>query len=155
MVFKPGVAFDRMKIEFNAGLLGLGVLGDALRVYNVSLAPSAPEILEAGQPNDVSICEGETASFGETASVPIGSSMSYQWQIWNEGTMEWDVLNGATSGSLVLNDVPLTYNGSKYRVEVRGGNVGCEQTVYSREVDLFVKLTSGKPHLTITDVLNE
>lgn len=152
MVFKPGVAFDRVKIEFNAGLVGLGVLGDALRVYNISLAPAVPEIIESGQPEDVSICEGEHAEFTVTATSSGESPLSYQWQYFNG--IDWIDLSGATSDKLTLSSVPLNENGKRYRVRVTGGNEECLQTIYSNEAILVVNVAPGKPHLTISDIIN-
>jgi len=151
LVFRPGVSFDRIEIEFNAGLLGLGVLDDALRVYNISLAPSTPEISEAGQPDDVDICEGETASFQVTATVPQGT-LSYQWQVW-DGT-SWQSVVGETSSILNIPNVPLEFDGNQYRVQITGGNIECPQTIYSDVGKLNVSISPGKPHLTISDVIN-
>lgn len=152
MVFKPEAAFDRIKIEFKAGLLSLGLLGDALRVYHVSLAPSVPQIVAAGQPHDVSVCEGETVSFSVVVSSPTGGSILYQWQFWNG--MTWHDIGGATSSTLILTHVPLSNDEKKYRVRVIGGNTTCPQTIFSRKATLSVQLSPGKPHLTIKDIIN-
>lgn len=149
LAFKPGTEFDRIKIEFDQGLLNLGVITDALRVYHVSLAPSVPQILAAGQPNDISVCEGETASFEINAA---GESLSYQWQFW-DGTI-WQDISEAISSTLQLTNVPLSDNQKRYRVKIVGGNISCPQTIFSQEATLSVKLASGKPHVTITDIIN-
>lgn len=156
MVFKPGVAFDRVKIEFNAGLVGLGVLGDALRVYNVSLAPAVPEIIESDQPDDLTICEGEEAIFSVHATVPVGTP-TYQWQYYNGTTwanVSGSNVTGTTSSELTLSNVPLSYDGRQYRVQVTGGNMACPQIIYSEEANLNVNLMPGKPHVTISEIVN-
>lgn len=149
LTFKPGVEFDRIKIEYNEGLLGLGVIGDALRVYNVSLVPSMPEILETGQPEDLEVCEGETATFMVDATVPEGE-LNYQWQ-YLDGSNWVDISTEGTNASLVLTNVLLSDNGNKYRVLVTGGNAECLQTIASTEANLEVHPKPGKPHLTISN----
>src|SRR5690606_11284007 len=42
----PGVQFDRIKIQFNPGLIGVEVIGDALRDYHIKLDTSVPSILD-------------------------------------------------------------------------------------------------------------
>ena len=153
LTFKPGVEFDRIKIELNQGLLGIGVLGDALRVYNVSLAPSSPEIASEYQPTSSTICETETAVFTVTATVPGGEITAYEWQYF-DGT-DWVPAEGVNDQqTYTYPNTPASFDGRRYRVKVTGGISGCEQTVYSNEATLTVFKLPGKPHLTITDVYN-
>ena len=153
LIFKPGIEFDRIKIELNQGLLGIGVLGDALRVYNVTLAPSSPEITSGYQPTNTTVCESETASFTVTATVPEGTITGYQWQYF-DGT-DWVAAEGTNNKpTYVYPNTPTSFNGRRYRVRVTGGISGCEQTIYSNEATLTVTELPGKPHLTITDVNN-
>jgi hypothetical protein len=73
-IFKPGVQFDRLEVVFDQGVVSLGVLGDALRIYEVSLAPSLPHItVQPTTANSTNVCEGSTASFDVTAVASGGS----------------------------------------------------------------------------------
>ncbi|WP_202104177.1 hypothetical protein [Sphingobacterium faecale] len=152
MVFKPGVAFDRIKVEFNAGLLGLGVLGDALRVYNISLVPVAPELLKAGQPDSKTVCERDEAKFSVIATQTGDRPLTYQWQYLEGET--WTDISGADLPELTLSNVPLSADGRRYRAAITGGNQSCPQTIYSADAVLNVTLKPGKPHVTITDIIN-
>lgn len=153
LTFKPGIEFDRIKIELNQGLLGLGVLGDALRVYSISLSPPSPEIANEYQPTNSTICESETISFTVTATVPGGEITAYQWQYF-DGT-DWVPAEGTNDQpTYSYSNTPTSFNGRRYRVRVTGGISGCEQTVYSNEATLSVFKLPGKPYLTITGTNN-
>lgn len=154
ITFKPEASFDRIKLELNKGLLGIDVIGDALRVYHVKLAPAAPEILSpVDQPTDVNICEHETATFSVTASVPTGSITQYEWQYFNGIT--WIIAEGVNNQrEYSINNTPLEYNNRIYRAAVTGGISGCEQTVYSNEALLTVRPQPGRPQLSITSPSN-
>lgn len=154
ITFKPEASFDRIKLELNKGLLGIDVIGDALRVYHVKLAPAAPEILSpVDQPTDVNSCEHETATFSVTASVPTGSITQYEWQYFNGIT--WIIAEGVNNQrEYSINNTPLVYNNRIYRVAITGGISGCEQTVYSNEALLTVRPQPGRPQLSITSPSN-
>ncbi len=130
VVFKPGVAFDRIKIEFNAGLLNLGLVQEALRVYDVSLAPGIPSVTSS--PGNTSVCEGETALFSVVAT---GSISSYQWQRYN-GT-SWGGVTGSAS-TLTLSNTTTSMNNYLYRSIVTGGNATC-----------LTSFTTGSGKLTV------
>lgn len=149
---KPGVEFDRIRISYNQGLISLGVLGDAFRLYNVKLMPEAPSILDAnGNPTDEIICNTESATFSVNAS---GSgSLNYQWQYFN-GT-NWVPAEGVNNqASYTISNVPLSYNGRLYRVEISGGNSSCPQSIISKSAELKVLASPGKPELTLTPINN-
>ncbi|MHA4894970.1 hypothetical protein ACXZ1K_09470 [Pedobacter sp. PWIIR3] len=135
---KPGVAFDRFKIEFDKGLLGIGVLGDALRIYDVSLAPSAPTITV--QPSTLAasnVCEGASANFSVTATVPSGASITgYQWQYY-DGT-NW-ISMGTNSPTLNVTATTIAMNNRLFRVKITGGVAGCLQDITSNPVPLTVQ----------------
>ncbi|WP_270090322.1 hypothetical protein [Sphingobacterium sp. SYP-B4668] len=153
ITFKPNTEFDRIKIEYDAGLLNLGVIGDALRVYNMSLAPAAPLIVDTGQPHDVQACAGENAILDVTAIPAGGTSLTYQWQVNNSGS--W-VNIGATSASssLTLSSVQISDNTKRYRVIVTGGNAGCLQTITSEEALLTVLPLPKNPSLSIQNTFD-
>jgi hypothetical protein len=61
--FSPGAEFDRIEVVFNSGLLGLDVLSDAVRLFDVQLSTTPPTLtasipLEAG--NGVTVYAGQT-----------------------------------------------------------------------------------------------
>lgn len=156
-IVKPNVQFDQIKIKFNS-TLGVGgvIVGGSLRIHDVSLAPAVPTILEAGQPDDLTICEGEEAIFSVHATVPVGTP-TYQWQYYNGTTwanVSGSNVSGATTPELTLSNVPLSYDGRQYRVQVTGGNMACPQIIYSEEANLNVNLMPGKPHVTISEIVN-
>ena len=86
-----------------------------------------PEILQ--EPNDVSIYYGETAIFSIDAS---GDDLEYEWQA--RSLNGWETLDGATSDTLVLQDVDRTVQ-RQFRVKVK--NDGGEKT--SRTTNLNLK----------------
>lgn len=146
---KPGVQFDRIKVTFDQGILGLGVLGDAFRLYNVSLSPSAPSIVDPnGNPTDEIICSLESAQFSVNAVNNVGN-LTYQWQYF-DGT-SWKEAEGTNNtANYTITNVPPTYNGRLYRVEITGGNEGCTQKIYSSIAELKVIAPPGKPQLNLT-----
>jgi hypothetical protein len=142
---EPGIAFDRIKIEFDKGLLGLGVIGDALRLYDVSLQPLAPTItIQPTALAATNICEGSSASFLVTATVPSGSmAPSYQWQ-YSDGS-EW-VNTGTNSSTLTIASTTQLMNNRRFRIKVSGGNASCPQQVVSIPATLTV---SPIPSITL------
>jgi len=100
-----------------------GIEADTTVVVNkVEDAPSetVPEI--TGQPQSVSIQEGETTTFSVTAT---GDNLTYQWQIDRNDGNGFVNLNGATSTSYTTSTVDMDCNGFKYQCIVSndGGSV--------------------------------
>ncbi|WP_133552221.1 immunoglobulin domain-containing protein [Pedobacter duraquae] len=62
----PNVAFNRVVVELNAGLLNLGVAGDALRMYDVSMTAAKPTFTVGVSSQNVSVCYGNTAALRAT-----------------------------------------------------------------------------------------
>lgn len=143
--FKPGFAFDRFKIEFDKGLLGVGVVGDALRIYDVSLQPSAPTITVQPTVAAATVCEGSAASFSVTATVPAGGTITnYQWQYFDGS--DW-TNTGTNATTLTIATTTLAMNSRKYRVKVIGGSASCPQETISIPVPLTV---NAKPGITLS-----
>lgn len=136
ITFKPGLQFDRLEVVFERGLLGVDVLGDALRIYDVALAPSAPTItVQPSALNSTNVCEGSTASFLVTA-VPSGGTISkYEWEYFDGNT--W-IVTGTNSSLLTINFTTMAMNNRLFRVKITGGNVSCPQTIVSTAVPLSV-----------------
>lgn len=158
--FKPGFVFDRFEIVYNQGLVNVGVIGDALRVYEVSLTPSLPNItLQPTNANSTNICEGSAASFTAGATVSSGGVISnYQWQYLDASNVWQNVLSGTTNApdlstsSLSIPTVTYAMNNTKYRTKVTGGNSGCPQDTYSNEVQLTVIPKALATHIDAPDV---
>jgi hypothetical protein len=151
LTFNPGVVFDRIEISFEQGLLGVGLLGDALRIYDVSMAASMPNItVQPSTVNSTNICENNTASFDVTATASAGGTISgYQWQYFDAGN--WIDAPSGTSNTLNITSATTAMNNRLYRVKVTGGNPSCPQDVFSNEVVLTV---NPKPSITLGTVLD-
>jgi hypothetical protein len=83
----------------------------------------APEISIGTQPQSVSVVAPETATFTVVASRTGTGSLSYQWQIQQEGAGSWANISGATSasyttGATAIGDGAGATDGDKYRVIV-------------------------------------
>jgi len=149
--FNLNVPFDRFKIEFQKGVLGVGVIGDALRIYDVSIAPALPTItVQPTSVNSTNICEGNTASFSLAATVPTGSTgPTYSWQYY-DGT-SWNTISGANSASYTTGATTASMNNWLYRVLVTGGNPGCPQTVISNEAKLTINPRATAANITVAN----
>ncbi|MCG3167509.1 MAG: hypothetical protein POELPBGB_03301 [Bacteroidia bacterium] len=107
---------------------------DAISNYAVLYINTSP--LVATQPTDQNYCEGDIASFSVTAN---GSFLTYQWQV-NDGNgfvdvTDGGVYSGATTATLSLSGIPLSYDGYQYQVVISGSN-NCSSTVTSAVVTL-------------------
>lgn len=85
-----------------------------------TLTVNNPTVL-TGSPSNSTICEGNNITFSASAT---GSNIAYQWEI-NTGSGWSNVSNGgiyagATTGNLVLTNVPTTANGYQYRCTITG-----------------------------------
>lgn len=69
-----------------------------------------------GQPENVSITEGEDASFTVTAT---GEGLKYQWQVYSSG--EWMNCAEGQTPTLTLNNVALADDGQTYRCVITSG----------------------------------
>jgi gliding motility-associated-like protein len=83
------------------------------------------------QPLDVTLCEGEDATFTVNAGLTTGPS--YEWQLF-DGT-NWNTLPGETSPVLTLTSVTSAMNGNTYRVIVYSS---CGSSLNSNTVILTV-----------------
>lgn len=139
-IFKPGVQFDRLEIVFDQGVAAIGVLGDALRIYEVNLAPSPPNItLQPTNANASNICEGGAASFTMSATASSGGVINgYQWQYLNTADSTWVDAPSGTGTTLNISAVTNAMNNRWYRTKVTGGNASCPQDVFTKEVQLTV-----------------
>lgn len=138
LTFNPNVEFDRFELVLDQGVLSLGVLSDALRIYDVALAPSLPVItVQPTAINSTDVCEGSTASFSVTANASGGGSITgYEWQ-YLDGT-SWVSAPGGSSNTLNINTTN-AMNNRWYRTVITGGNASCPQQVISNEAQLTVR----------------
>ncbi len=107
---------------------------DAISNYAVLYINTSP--LVATQPTDQNYCVGDVASFSVTAN---GSFLTYQWQV-DDGTgfvdvVDGGVYSGATTASLSLTGIPISYDGYQYQVVISGSN-NCSSSVTSAVVTL-------------------
>ena len=70
------------------------------------------------QPSNVTVTEGETATFSVTAT---GSNLTYQWQQSTDGSA-WANISGATSSSYTTQAATMDMDGWQYRCVVTDGN---------------------------------
>lgn len=61
------------------------------------------------------ITEGADITLAVTAA---GTSLTYRWETSPAGSSSWSALSGNNSPQLLLNDVPLSDNGRRYRVTI-------------------------------------
>ena len=79
----------------------------------------APIILDENNPADASVGLYGSATFNVIASVENSNPITYQWYVSMDGSdASMQPINGATSSSLTLTDIPFSYNGYKYMCEV-------------------------------------
>jgi uncharacterized repeat protein (TIGR01451 family) len=75
------------------------------------------------QPANTSGCVGSTITIQVSAS---GSNLQYQWQVSNDGGLNYTNIIGATSSFITLNNVTLSQNQNWYRVVIQnncGGSI--------------------------------
>lgn len=150
--FKPGVQFDRLEIVFDQGVAAVGVLGDALRIYEVNLSPSIPNItLQPTTANSTNVCEGNAASFNIAATASAGGVITgYQWQYFNTADSTWTNAPSGTGTTLDITAVTNAMNNRWYRAKISGGNASCPQDIYSNEVKLTVNPRAIAADITST-----
>ncbi len=64
------------------------------------------------QPFNVAVCENTSATFSVDAT---GASLSYQWQVSNDGGVSYININGANAPSLNLTGITAGMNNNRYR----------------------------------------
>ncbi|MCF8331581.1 MAG: fibrobacter succinogenes major paralogous domain-containing protein [Bacteroidales bacterium] len=106
---------------------------------NIHCFQCAPEIVS--QPSGQQVCDGGTATIALQAN---GSNLIYQWQESTDGGSTWSDLSdggsnpaysGATTSSLMLTNVPASYDTYQYRCVVSGD---CSPDATSNTAELGV-----------------
>jgi hypothetical protein len=83
----------------------------------------APEITIGTQPANISVIAPATAAFSVVATRTGAGTLTYQWQIQQEGAGTWADISGATAatyttGATAIGDGAGATDGDKYRVIV-------------------------------------
>lgn len=95
------------------------------------------------QPDNVSLCSGESTFFKSTASVVAGT-LAYQWQVSSDNGVNWSnlsdggVYSGTNTDSLSISDVAGLYNRC-YRLRFNTGECIGALMVYSEKACLTVE----------------
>lgn len=80
----------------------------------VSLTVSDNPVI-ATQPANINVCPGSNGSISVTAS---GTSLTYQWQVSNNGGTTFTDITGETSSTISLNNLTAADDGKIYRVVI-------------------------------------
>ena len=86
-----------------------------------------PVVTIGTQPANASVTAPAAATFTVAATATGGATLTYQWQIQQEGTGAWANISGAilasyTTGPTATGDAAGATDGDKYRVIVSAGN---------------------------------
>jgi hypothetical protein len=87
--------------------------GDAEDTVTVDRA-----ITISAQPQNLSVVDGEAATFSVTATATGTGDLAYQWQLSTDDGSTWTNLSAATSATLAFETVALADDGNQYRVIV-------------------------------------
>jgi hypothetical protein len=87
--------------------------GDAEDTVTVDRA-----ITISAQPQNLSVVDGEAATFSVTATATGTGDLAYQWQLSTNDGSTWTNLSAATSATLAFETVALADDGNQYRVIV-------------------------------------
>ena len=96
-----------------------------------------------GQPGNITVLEGATATFSITAEASdsgAGGVLGYQWQLSKAGGSVWTNIDGATSNIYTTATVTYADNEHQYRCKVTTTRNGVSAEVFSAAVTLTVKI---------------
>ncbi|RYZ23412.1 MAG: peptidase, partial [Chitinophagaceae bacterium] len=106
-----GTTTARVKIE-SIGNIFFDISNANFTITNTTCAAAVTT-----QPAPVSVCPGANAGFSVAAS---GSSLTYQWQVSNDGGTTYSNISGATASNYSF-AATTAENGNRYRCVVTGG----------------------------------
>ena len=95
-----------------------------------------------GQPGNITVLEGATATFSVTAEAAdsgAGGVLSYQWQLSTDGGSSWSNVDGATAKSFTTALVTFANNGYQYRCKVTNTKNAVSAEAFSATATLTVK----------------
>ena len=116
---------------------------------NGSATIQQPPVITS-QPGNRSVLVGQSTSFPVTAN---GTNITYKWYLSTNGGANWSLINnggnysGATSPTLSVTNIPLSFNNYLYRCEISG-------TCSPVAVTTNALLTVTKPLITSFDAPN-
>ena len=119
---------------------GVSVISNA-----ATLTVNAAATTITTQPSNVTVTEGETATFSVTAT---GSNLTYQWQQSTDGGSTWTNIDGANSATYTIENTTTGMNGYQYCCEVTGNGSSVTSdaatlTVTPKQYTLTVVLNGG------------
>lgn len=124
-----------------------GVQGESAAVtLKVTAAPAVsdvPVISANGEPKDITVLEGEGATFSVQAEVATGDALNYQWQISTDGS-NYGNIAGATKATYTVDKTTTAMNDYKYKCVVTNSK-DTSKTVTSAVATLTVVALSPIP----------
>lgn len=124
-----------------------GVQGESAAVtLKVTAAPAAsdvPVISANGDPKDITVLEGEGATFSVQAEVATGDALNYQWQISTDGS-NYGNIAGATKATYTVDKTTNAMDGYKYKCVVTNSK-DASKTVTSAAATLTVTALNPMP----------
>ncbi|MBI5917385.1 MAG: hypothetical protein HY842_18610 [Bacteroidetes bacterium] len=151
---------------------GTSTCNDIFTNYATLTVEGPVTITQANQPDDVTLCSDDAATFTSIADVGTSGTLSYQWQVSSDNGTNWSNIGAGTDGGVYTNFTTTTlsissvaglYNRS-YRLRFTTGSCAA---VYSNKASLNIEgpLTiadqpddvtecSGDPVLFGIDILN-
>ena len=112
-------------------LVVAGCASTSLQSDAATLTVNAQAVVTS-QPNNITSCVGNNASFSTTVS---GSNLSYQWQVSTDGGITFSNIAGEVSATLQLNNITIDLNNNQYRVNISGD---CTPSLVSSAATLSV-----------------
>lgn len=114
-----------------------------------------PDIVITSEPNDVQLCEGETAIFSVQASVVGGTSLTYQWRKDGQRLSDNSRITGSHTSTLQISNVSMADAGN-YDVEITNLPSGFTKSSAPGTLTVDVKPTiTQQPPASINLNLNE
>ncbi len=91
---------------------------------------------------DKEVCQGQSISF---TAPTVGTINTIKWQKRNSGSTTWNDISGANTTTLALSNIPISDNGSAYRVVIvfditvpnNNGIATCQETSSTTEIGLL------------------
>ncbi|PCE62615.1 Ig-like domain-containing protein [Sediminicola luteus] len=144
-------------------------LGDGVPVVNANGlitsdgsgygTPVSPEVTDYADPvtittalNDLTLCEGGSATFTLTANRAGGAIIVYDWALSTDGGTTYTALSdlgdvsGTTTNSLTVANINPTQNGHFYRVRARGNDYQCyEESIAQLTVNALPSAVTLSP----------
>ena len=111
--------------------------------------------LVSGQPQNVTVAPGGTASFTYYAMI-FGTHVGTQWEVSTNSGSTWAEVSdggyysGATTSTLTISNVPASFNGYRYRCNVYYGSLGVPPSTSTSNVARLTVATP--PTITSSDM---